>query len=65
MTDQNKATQPQRPAERAVGPDLRSNINPLPGRRDGLPAGSLRGLPPDPQGDENRDPPANAPTIPE
>lgn len=36
----------------------------LPGERNGLPPGKLRPLPPDPQGDENRDPPRNAPTIP-
>jgi len=36
----------------------------LPGERNGLPEGALGGLPADPQGDENRDPPANAPTIP-
>ena len=37
----------------------------LPGLRNGLPPGSLGGVPADPQGDENRDPPENAPTIPE
>jgi hypothetical protein len=36
----------------------------LPGERNGLPEGSLGGTPAEPQGDENRDPPANAPTIP-
>ena len=36
-----------------------------PGERNGLPAGSLGGLPVDPQADENREPPPNAPTIPE
>ena len=36
----------------------------LPGQRDALPQGALGGLPPDPQGDENRDPPPNAPTLP-
>jgi hypothetical protein len=34
----------------------------LPGERNDLPEGALGGLPADPQGDENRDPPANAPT---
>jgi hypothetical protein len=36
----------------------------LPGERNDLPDGALGGLPPDPQGDENRDPPPNAPSIP-
>ena len=36
----------------------------LPGERNGLSAGSLGGLPVDPQADENREPPPNAPTIP-
>jgi hypothetical protein len=37
----------------------------LPGQRNDLPAGALDRLPAEPQGDENREPPANAPTIPE
>jgi len=36
----------------------------LPGERNDLPAGALGGVPVDPQGDENREPPPNAPTIP-
>jgi hypothetical protein len=36
----------------------------LPGERNDLPECSLRGTPPEPQGDENREPPANAPIIP-
>lgn len=36
----------------------------LPGQRASLPEGTLGGVPPDPQGDENRDPPSNAPTPP-
>jgi hypothetical protein len=36
----------------------------LPGERNGLPEGALGGVPAEPQGDENRDPPPNAPTIP-
>jgi hypothetical protein len=43
---------------------VRSARDSLPGRRDGLPRGSLGGLPKDPQGDENREPPPGAPTIP-
>ena len=37
----------------------------LPGERNDLPPGSLGGVSPEPQGDENRDPPANAPIIPQ
>lgn len=36
----------------------------LPGQRDALPEGALGRSLPDPQGDENRDPPPNAPTPP-
>ncbi|MEJ0018112.1 MAG: hypothetical protein WDN25_16390 [Acetobacteraceae bacterium] len=36
----------------------------LPGLRDALPQGTLRGLPADPQSDENREPPSKAPAIP-
>jgi hypothetical protein len=36
----------------------------LPGERNDLPEGALGGVPVDPQGDENRPPPPNAPTIP-
>jgi len=43
---------------------IRSARDTLPGRRDGLPKGSLGGLPPDPQGDEHREPPPVAPTYP-
>ncbi len=46
-------------------PALQPAPDRLPGRRDGLPPGALGGLPADPQGDENRQPPENAPTIPE
>ena len=37
----------------------------LPGERNDLPADTLPKLPPEPQGDENREPPPNAPLIPE
>jgi hypothetical protein len=43
---------------------INSARNSLPGERNDLPEGALGGLPPDPQGDENRDPPPNAPSIP-
>jgi len=36
----------------------------LPGERDDLPEGARGGVPTEPQGDENRDPPPNAPIIP-
>jgi hypothetical protein len=45
-------------------PSLKPAPDRLPGRRDGLPEGALGGMPADPQGDENREPPADAPTIP-
>jgi len=44
---------PRREAE----PRLRNPLGDVPNQRDGLPPGSLRERPPDPQGDENRDPP--------
>jgi hypothetical protein len=47
-----------------VGQRIASARDSLPGERNDLPAGALGGLPVDPQGDENRRPPANAPTIP-
>jgi hypothetical protein len=37
----------------------------LPGRRNGLPEGALNRPPVERQGDENRDPPPNAPIIPD
>lgn len=56
---------PSEPAERDPDNKMRPpSPDRLPGRRDGLPPGSLGGVPVDPQGDENRDPPRNAPTPP-
>jgi hypothetical protein len=43
---------------------IRSSRDSLPGRRAALPKGALGGVPPEPQGDENREPPPNAPIIP-
>ena len=43
---------------------IRSARDSLPGERNDLPTGSLEGAPVEPQGDENREPPPNAPTIP-
>lgn len=54
---------PKTPIE-PTDPALRPGPDRLPGRRDGLPEGALGGLPVDPQADENRDPPADAPSIP-
>lgn len=45
--------------------EARINRDALPGKRDSLPRGDLGGMPPAPQGDENRDPPPQAPTIPD
>jgi hypothetical protein len=36
----------------------------LPGERNDLPEGALGGVPVEPQADENRPPPPNAPSIP-
>jgi hypothetical protein len=36
----------------------------LPGERNDLPEGALGGVPTEPQADENRDPPPNAPISP-
>jgi hypothetical protein len=49
---------------RRVAERLRFTKDSLPGRRDGLPKGALGGLPRDPQGDEHREPPPEAPTVP-
>jgi len=60
MTDQS--TPARRDGE--VEQKIRFSKDTLPGRRDALPEGTFGGTPPDPQGDENRDPLPNAPTIP-
>ena len=55
----------ERPVERGTaGQRIRTARDSLPGQRDGLPPGSLGGAKLGPQSDENRDPPANAPTLP-
>jgi len=66
MTDNNgpAATTEQARNGRRVEERIRSAGDSLPGERNGLPEGALGGLPVDPQADENRDPPANAPTPP-
>jgi len=66
MSDQNKETLADTAGSKPISGPLRQQPDRLPGRRDALPPGALGdGLPADPQGDENRQPPANAPTIPE
>ena len=60
MTD--KDTQKHR--SRRVEQRINTARDSLPGERNDLPEGALGGVPPEPQGDENRDPPPNAPIIP-
>ncbi|MGE0226147.1 MAG: hypothetical protein AB7F35_13960 [Acetobacteraceae bacterium] len=62
MTQQSKKAD--RPAGK-VEQKIRSAQDSLPGQRDSLPKGTIGGMPADPQGDENRDPPSNAPAIPD
>ncbi len=54
----------EQPAQR-VEQRIRESRDSLPGQRDALPPKALGGIPPTPQGDENRDPPANAPNTPD
>ena len=49
---------------RRVEDRIRNARDSLPGMRDALPKGELGGVPTDPQGDENREPLAGAPTSP-
>jgi len=58
------ATETPKPRPGRVEARINSARDSLPGERASLPEGALDRLPPDPQGDENRDPPPNAPTIP-
>lgn len=55
----------QRSSERRIERRMQPQRDRLPGQRNALPEGALGGLPTDPQGDENRTPPPNAPTVPE
>jgi hypothetical protein len=59
MTEQQNEPRPSRVERR-----INSARDSLPGERNDLPAGALGGVPAEPQGDENREPPPNAPTIP-
>ena len=52
------------PKRNRVEQRINSARDSLPGERNDLPEGTLGGVPPEPQGDENRDPPPNAPIIP-
>jgi hypothetical protein len=54
--------QPRRPGR--VERRINSARDSLPGERDDLASGELSGVPTDPQGDENREPPPGAPKIP-
>jgi hypothetical protein len=54
-----------RPRSRAVEKRINSARDSLPGERNDLPEGALGNVPPEPQGDENREPPPNAPTVPQ
>ena len=49
---------------RSVEDRLTGNGVRMPGQRDALPPGTVAPPPLEPQGDENRDPPPNAPIIP-
>ena len=51
--------------EGGVEQRINSARDSLPGRRNDLPDGALSRPPVERQGDENRDPPPNAPTIPD
>lgn len=52
------------PDRDAVGQRIRTARDSLPGQRDAMRPGTLSGVPTEPHGDENRDPPTNAPTPP-
>ena len=53
-----------KPSKGRVEDRIRNARDSLPGMRDALSNGALGGVPTDPQGDENREPPAGAPTSP-
>ena len=55
------------PPSRRIGVERRIGgaRDSLPGERNDLSADTLPKLPPEPQGDENREPPPNAPLIPQ
>jgi hypothetical protein len=57
MTDEDTQKQRSGRIERRI----KTARDSLPGERNDLPEGALGGVPTEPQGDENRDPPPNAP----
>ena len=64
MIDDNAKTVAPQTRKQRVAQRIRAAADSLPGERNNLPSGTLGGVPVDPQGDENRRSPANAPTIP-
>lgn len=54
----------QKTSSRSTGNRAAAARDSLPGQRDALKPGALGGVPVDPQGDENRDPPPGAPSTP-
>ena len=62
--DQRPSVTPKAVKGRRVEDRIRNARDSLPEMRDALPKGALHGVPTDPQGDENREPPAGAPTSP-
>ncbi len=62
----NEQPRPVSPARRAgrVEQRIGNARDSLPGERNDLPEGALGGVPVEPQADENRPPPPNAPSIP-
>ncbi len=64
MPDENRETVASNVRKRRVERRIASARDSLPGERNDLPEGALGQLPVDPQADENRRPPDNAPTIP-
>lgn len=64
MVDSTTPVVPATARKARVAQRLHSARDTLPGERNDLPEGALGGPPTDPQGDENCDPPANAPTPP-
>jgi len=62
MSDSNRDNKQKR-RRRRVEQRIGSARDSLPGERNDLPEGALNRQPVDRQGDENRDPPPNAPII--
>jgi hypothetical protein len=62
--DRRPAVTPKADKGGRVADRIRNARDSPPGMRDALPKGALGGVQTDPQGDENREPPAGAPTSP-